>query len=79
MKHRPGAGVGGECIPVDPWFLISKGNELGINTSILEEVEKINDGQPLRIVELTLQSLIDLGVSLNGGKVLILGVSYKQE
>lgn len=68
----PGIGVGGHCIPVDPWFLIETDPE---NTSLMNTARKINDNQPIHIIKIIKDTLsFDKAESV---KLLILGISYK--
>ena len=73
MKFLPGAGVGGHCIPIDPSYLLWKARQLGVNLSIIEEAEAINDTMP----EYVCSRLLDLAKPALGTSIAILGVAYK--
>jgi UDP-N-acetyl-D-glucosamine dehydrogenase len=73
MEFRPGVGVGGHCIPVDPVYLFEWSKESGIHFSILDAAIHVNDGMP----EFIFKRIIEVLVGLDKPKVLILGVAYK--
>jgi UDP-N-acetyl-D-glucosamine dehydrogenase len=73
----PGPGLGGHCIPLDPYYLSWKAREYGFHTSMIESSMMINDRMPEYIVERTGQILNRFKKTLNGARVLILGVAYK--
>jgi UDP-N-acetyl-D-glucosamine dehydrogenase len=73
----PGPGLGGHCIPLDPYYLSWKAREYGFHTSMIESSMMINDRMPEYIVERTGQILNRFKKTLNGAQVLILGVAYK--
>lgn len=75
----PGPGLGGHCIPLDPYYLTWKAREYGFHTTLIENSMVINDSQPAYIVERTMHILNKYKKSINGAKVLILGVAYKQD
>jgi UDP-N-acetyl-D-glucosamine dehydrogenase len=75
----PGPGLGGHCIPIDPFYLTWKAREYDISTKFIELAGEINTLQPYYVVERTLDYLNDIGKSLKGAKVLILGASYKKD
>ena len=77
MAHYPGAGVGGHCIAVDPYYLISKAKEMGFNHDFLILARKINESMPQYTVSLLENELKKLNKTLNGAKVGILGLAYK--
>ncbi len=74
----PGPGLGGHCIPLDPYYLSWKAREYGCHTTIIESSMMINDKMPEYCVERAGKILNRLKKSLNGSKILILGVAYKQ-
>ena len=74
----PGPGVGGHCIPLDPYYLSWKAREYGFHTSMIEAAATINDRMPEYCVDRIAQILNDMKKALNGSRVLILGVAYKQ-
>jgi len=75
----PGPGLGGHCIPIDPFYLTWKAREYDISTKFIELAGEINTLQPYYVVERTLDYLNNFGKSLKGAKVLILGASYKKD
>ena len=75
----PGPGLGGHCIPLDPYYLSWKAREYGFHTSMIEASGMINDRMPEYCVERSGKILNKFQKSLNGAKVLILGVAYKQD
>lgn len=75
----PGPGLGGHCIPLDPYYLSWKAREYGFHTSMIESSMMINDKMPEYVVERSSKMLNKFKKALNGAKVLILGVAYKQD
>ncbi len=75
----PGPGLGGHCIPLDPYYLSWKAREYGFHTTLIENSMVINDGQPEYCVERAMEILNRHGKAMNGSKVLVLGVAYKQD
>lgn len=75
----PGPGLGGHCIPLDPYYLSWKAREYGFHTSMIESSMMINDRMPEYTVERAGKILNRYRKSLNGSKVLVLGVAYKQD
>ena len=75
----PGPGLGGHCIPLDPYYLSWKAREYGFHTSMIEASMMVNDKMPEYCVERTSRVLNGFKKSLNGSKVLVLGVAYKQD
>lgn len=75
----PGPGLGGHCIPLDPYYLSWKAREYGFHTSMIESSMMINDKMPEYCVERAGKILNSFQKSLSGAKVLVLGVAYKQD
>lgn len=75
----PGPGLGGHCIPLDPYYLSWKAREYGFHTSMIESSMMINDRMPEYTVERAGKILNRYKKPLNGSKVLVLGVAYKQD
>lgn len=75
----PGPGLGGHCIPLDPYYLSWKAREYGFHTSMIESSMMINDRMPEYCVERAGKILNKHKKPLNGSKVLLLGVAYKQD
>ncbi|MFZ5974867.1 MAG: nucleotide sugar dehydrogenase [Bacillota bacterium] len=75
----PGPGLGGHCIPLDPYYLSWKAREYGFHTSMIEASMMINDRMPEYCVERAAKILNRFKKALNGSTVLVLGVAYKQD
>ena len=75
----PGPGLGGHCIPLDPYYLSWKAREFGFHTSMIESSMMINDRMPEYCVERAMHILNRQKKAINGAKVLVLGVAYKQD
>lgn len=78
LPHYPGAGVGGECIPVDTWYLIKQAEELGMDTKLMKVAREVNDSMPAHVVDLLKGALKKSGKDLSGTKISVLGLSYKK-
>jgi UDP-N-acetyl-D-galactosamine dehydrogenase len=77
--HRFSPGlVGGHCIPVDPYYLVYKAKELGYHPQVILAGRAINDYMPKHIVEMTIKALSNRGKVIKGSKVLIMGLTYKE-
>lgn len=77
MPHWPSRGVGGHCIPVDPYYLIEKAKENDFDHKFLRTARAINNSMPAYTVEILQKSLNDIEKSIKGANIGILGVSYK--
>ena len=77
MPHYPGTGVGGHCIAVDPYYLISKAKQIGFNHDFLILARKINESMPSYTISLLENELKKLNKNLSGAKVGVLGLAYK--
>ncbi len=75
----PGSGVGGHCIPLDPYYLTWKAREYGFHTTLIENSMTINDGQPEYVAERAMHILNRNKKAINGAKILLLGVAYKND
>ena len=75
----PGPGLGGHCIPLDPYYLSWKAREYGFHTSMIEASMMVNDRMPEYCVERAGKILNRFKKSLNGSRILVLGVAYKQD
>jgi len=75
----PGPGVGGHCIPVDPFYLSWKAEQLGLSTRFIELAGEINESMPQYVVQATLGAMERNGVSAKDSNVLVLGVAYKRD
>ena len=79
MLFRSGPGLGGHCIPIDPFYLTWKAREFELNTKFIELAGEINTYQPYYVVEKSMEVLNKFKKALNGSKVLILGAAYKKD
>jgi len=79
MPFFPGPGYGGHCIPVDPFYLAWKAKEVDYPTKFIELAGEINILMPYYVVSKTLEALNERGKSINGAKILILGLAYKKD
>lgn len=77
MAHYPGRGIGGHCIPVDPYYLIERAKKAGFDHKFLRTSREINNSMPDYTVELLQDKLNDVKLPLNGTNIGILGISYK--
>lgn len=75
----PGPGLGGHCIPLDPYYLSWKAREYGFHTSMIESSMMVNDRMPEYCVERAGRILNRFKKALNGSRILVLGVAYKQD
>jgi len=75
----PGPGLGGHCIPIDPFYLTWKARQYGMTTQFIELAGQINTGMPHYVVERVIDALNDRHKSLRGSKVLVLGLAYKPD
>jgi len=79
MPFYPGPGLGGHCIPLDPFYLAWKAREFDYHTKLIETAGEINDYMPEFVVETVMKLLNERKKPLNGSKVLLLGVAYKND
>jgi UDP-N-acetyl-D-glucosamine dehydrogenase len=79
MPFYPGPGVGGHCIPIDPYYFAWKVQEEECRARLIELAGDINDRMPEYVVERVADALNDRGKSLRGSRILILGISYKKD
>ncbi len=75
----PGPGIGGHCIPLDPFYLSWKAKEYDFHTRFIELAGEVNLSMPYHVVASTMEALNQHRKSLNGAKVLVLGVAYKKD
>jgi len=75
----PGPGLGGHCIPIDPFYLTWKARQYGMPTRFIELAGEINTGMPGYVVTKTMEALNEHKKSLKGSKVLVLGLAYKKD
>jgi UDP-N-acetyl-D-glucosamine dehydrogenase len=77
MRFEPGPGMGGHCLPVDPFYLTWRAREFDFSTEFIELAGKINQQMPYFCVERIERALNEAGKPVNGSRIAILGVSYK--
>lgn len=77
MPHWPSCGVGGHCIPVDPYYLIERAKASGFDHEFLKIARKVNNSMPEYTVEVLQDKLNDIKMPLNGTCIAVLGMSYK--
>lgn len=76
--YYPGGGVGGHCLPVDPYYLVKKAKELGYHSKVIAAGRTINDHMPQHVFGLLADSLNDNEKSVKNSKIVVLGLSYKE-
>ncbi|MDT4834699.1 UDP-N-acetyl-D-glucosamine 6-dehydrogenase [compost metagenome] len=76
--YYPGPGLGGHCIPIDPFYLTWKAREYGLHTRFIELSGEVNQAMPEYVVSKLMDGLNDNGKALKGSKVLVLGIAYKK-
>lgn len=77
IRFTPGL-VGGHCIPVDPFYLVYKAQEIGYHPQVILAGRSVNDHMPKHVAELTIKGLNDAGKVINGSKVLVMGLTFKE-
>lgn len=77
MAFYPGPGLGGHCIPIDPFYLTWKSREFGQNTKFIELAGEVNTAMPKYVVSRVMQALNDRSRALKGSRILLLGLAYK--
>lgn len=76
--YYPGPGLGGHCIPIDPFYLTWKAREYGLNTRFIELAGEVNSAMPQWVVTKLADALNDRQKSIKGSKILVLGIAYKK-
>ncbi|MGZ4868832.1 MAG: nucleotide sugar dehydrogenase [Halobacteriota archaeon] len=76
--YYPGAGVGGHCLPVDPYYLVQKAEELGYHPQVITAGRALNDSMPLHVLQLLVDALNDQERSVKNATIVVLGLSYKE-
>ncbi|MTI88120.1 MAG: nucleotide sugar dehydrogenase [Balneolaceae bacterium] len=79
MKFTPGPGLGGHCIPIDPFYLTWKAREFEKHTRFIELAGEINTTMPIYVIDRTIQALNVHKKAMNGAKVLVIGLAYKPD
>jgi UDP-N-acetyl-D-glucosamine dehydrogenase len=77
MRFEPGPGMGGHCLPVDPFYLSWRAREFDMSTEFIELAGKVNQQMPYHCVAKAQRALNDTGMSVKGARVAVVGVSYK--
>lgn len=77
--YYPGPGLGGHCIPIDPFYLTWKAREYDLHTKFIELAGEVNTSMPRWVISKTMDALNDRSKSLKGSKVLVLGIAYKSD
>jgi UDP-N-acetyl-D-glucosamine dehydrogenase len=75
----PGPGLGGHCIPIDPFYLTWAARKYGLNTRFIELAGEVNTAMPQYVVDRVVEALNDEGMAVRGSKVCVLGVAYKKD
>jgi UDP-N-acetyl-D-glucosamine dehydrogenase len=75
----PGPGLGGHCIPIDPYYLTWKAREYGLSTRFIELAGEVNRAMPGFVVDRLMHALNDRGQAVRGSRVLVLGLAYKPD
>jgi UDP-N-acetyl-D-glucosamine dehydrogenase len=79
MRFSPGPGLGGHCIPIDPFYLTWKARRYEFQTKFIELAGEINTAMPHYVVQRTMEALNDRGIAMKGARVLVLGAAYKRD
>lgn len=79
MPFYPGPGLGGHCIPIDPFYLSWKASQQGIDTRFIHLADTVNREMPTHVVQRVVEQLNDRGTALSNATVLVLGVAYKPD
>lgn len=79
MPFYPGPGLGGHCIPIDPWYLTWKAREFNYHTKLIESAGEINNVMPEYVINRCMQLLNEEGKAIKGSNILVLGVAYKKD
>ncbi len=78
VPYYPGPGLGGHCIPIDPFYLTWKAREYGVHTRFIELAGEVNSSMPDYVISKVAAGLNGLKKSVNGSRILVLGISYKK-
>jgi UDP-N-acetyl-D-glucosamine dehydrogenase len=78
MPFYPGPGLGGHCIPIDPFYLTWKAREYGVATRFIELAGEINTAMPQYVIHRTVEALNEHGKALKGARVVLVGLAYKK-
>ncbi len=78
VPYWPGPGLGGHCIPIDPFYLTWKAREYGVHTRFIELAGEINSSMPDFVISKVMLALNERGRAVNGARILVLGIAYKK-
>jgi len=78
VPYYPGPGLGGHCIPIDPFYLTWKAREYGVNTRFIELAGEVNSAMPLWVVGKITEALNSVAKAVKGSRILVLGIAYKK-
>ncbi len=78
MPFYPGPGLGGHCIPIDPFYLTWKAKEFGISTRFIELAGEVNTAMPQYVIQRTMLALNERGRAIKGSRILLIGLAYKK-
>ena len=76
--YYPGAGVGGHCLPKDPWYLVKAAERLGYHAQVITAGRRVNDYMPHHMFELLQKAMNETNRSIKGSRIVVLGLSYKE-
>ncbi len=79
MPHTPGAGVGGTCIPINPYYLLQCAREAGTDLPLVQQARRINENMPHHTVELVGEALSRINAPIGRAKICVLGLAYKAD
>jgi UDP-N-acetyl-D-glucosamine dehydrogenase len=79
VPYYPGPGLGGHCIPIDPFYLTWKAREFGVHTRFIELAGEVNNAMPDYVINKLVMALNDRGKAVKGCRILILGIAYKRD
>ncbi len=77
--YYPGPGIGGHCIPIDPFYLTWKAKQHGVHTKFIELAGEINNSMPLRVLQKVEEVLLGKNLDISSSKILLLGMAYKKD
>ncbi len=78
VPYYPGPGLGGHCIPIDPFYLTWKAREFGVHTRFIELAGEVNSGMPEWVINKVMEALNHVGKPVKGSRILLLGIAYKK-
>jgi UDP-N-acetyl-D-glucosamine dehydrogenase len=78
VPYTPGPGLGGHCIPIDPFYLTWKAREYGVNTRFIELAGEVNRAMPEWVINKIASALNEKGKAIKGARILVLGLAYKK-